>query len=329
MFQTLDTASAELKAAFSADETELECLRVGAVPLEVGLRDELISDEILEERPGPPEEKERWAERDLKYDTAASGVAAEILRRSELMGTSYPFELSPGTLRYRGSGTLVYEFCLAIASAPSITEGAFVRLPRNFERVVAVAMACYAGGDARRIGAPTDEDDPPGYPSNFTGRILLMQSLSPGSNEWVMLPEAGFEAQQEHAQDMGLDIVVWKAFPDGRAGRMTMIGQCACGKHDITSESKMRENSLDRYQTTFRRMTWAPPLRFYAIPFHLPNEARFRRMHSIGGLALDRARIAMLAEGAENRDKFQPFRERFEHLIGLVVPGFQAPPPAV
>lgn len=135
MFQTLDTANAELKAAFGADETELECVGAGAVPLEVGLRDDLISDEILEERPGPPEEKERWAERDLKYDSAASGVAAEILRRSELMGDAYPFELSRGSLRYRGSSTLVYEFCLAVASAPKITEGAFVRLPRNFERL--------------------------------------------------------------------------------------------------------------------------------------------------------------------------------------------------
>ncbi|MGD0540471.1 MAG: hypothetical protein ABSB33_03025 [Tepidisphaeraceae bacterium] len=331
MFQSIDTENADLAAAFSADGTELESLASGATPMESGLSDELISDEILDEYPGPPEAEETWAARDFKVDSAASDVSAEIYRRRKLMGNSYPFDLDRSTLRYRGSATLVYEFCLATACAPRITEGNFVRLPRNFERIVAIIVGLYLGTDAvHRIGDPTDDDDPPGHPRTFVDRMKYLRDRSAeNAEEWLVEPEFGFDAEGKNAKDMGLDIVVWKDFPDRRVGRATMIGQCACGKNDITSDAKMRENLPERYATSLRRMTWSPPFRFYAVPFHLPNDARFKKMHSTGGLALDRARLSMIAEVVANQGKFQPLRQTIVELIRLVIPNFQVLAPTV
>jgi hypothetical protein len=52
-------------------------------------------------------------------------------------------------------------------------------------------------------------------------------------------------------------------------------------------------------------------------------------MHSTGGLALDRARLSMIAEVVANQGKFQPLRQTIVELIRLVIPNFQVLAPTV
>jgi len=93
-------------------------------------------------------------------------VADELQRRAEMPGGGYPFNFDGRSLKYVGSRTLVYEFCLAVSRAESIVKGRFVHLPRNFERLSMIAARLYLGDGAEgvRLGWPTDKDDPAGIP---------------------------------------------------------------------------------------------------------------------------------------------------------------------
>ncbi|HEY3800237.1 MAG TPA: hypothetical protein VGL58_17960 [Caulobacteraceae bacterium] len=252
-----------------------------------------------------------WHRQDLMIDSAVGQVHEEIERRGGLLGDAYPFTLSGGLLTYRASKSGFYEFCLAIALADQITSGQHVHLPRTFERLSAILVRYFLGGPARslHLGTPRDE----GVGSRFRD---AMQRAETETREWFWGPNPGLPEDPTDSGDHGVDFVVWKAPPDGRAGSLFVLGQCACGD-DWTD--KFGDVDLERYGKWFNPLSFVAPVRAFSTPYHVAdgwlNEALLR-----AGLVFDRARLTELAEQACEEADFQSWAGRLAELTRLVLP---------
>jgi hypothetical protein len=318
------------EAAHNADEVEERCLGGIKVPAEAGLLDERISGETTDEPVSAG--TARWAQETQTIDDATGAVSAELERRTKVPGGGYPFAFDGKSLAYVGSRTHAYEFCLAVSRARTIVKGEHIRLPRNFERLSAVAARLYLGQGAEciRLGWPTDHEDPRGHPRDFRQRAALLKSRAPlDSDEWEFAPKPRFgDEVVDNAKDYGMDFVAWKPFPDERIGRITLLGQCACGKNDQASDEKLKELDLKKLSNLFSTLTWLEPVRVFATPFHVPESRRFQQMHQLGGMIFDRARIAAVCEQWSDDGQLRTFCDRLLQLSKMAFGAIKPSPTA-
>ncbi|GAF94469.1 unnamed protein product, partial [marine sediment metagenome] len=120
------------RASDGADQVEFSAMSHGSSNLEAGLKDDRTADALDDFEVVDPVGVPHWAEADSQYDTATGSIGDEIERRSEILGSSYPFKLRGNAITYKQSRTLAYEFCLAVSQSLSLTQGEFTRLPPAF-----------------------------------------------------------------------------------------------------------------------------------------------------------------------------------------------------
>jgi hypothetical protein len=156
-----------------------------------------------------------------------------------------------------------------------------------------------------------------------------MRHLNDLTGEFVWRPQYGLpeDPDPQHVKDEGLDCVVWKAV-ENRPGKLFLLAQCACGD-DYAAKLHDIDSGFSKLSKWFDVMTWAFPLRVFCTPRHIPNDSYFGQLNREAGLTLDRSRIVLLAEAEDSRDYIiEQAREPYADLIRLVIPGFQAAPPA-
>jgi hypothetical protein len=151
----------------------------------------------------------------------------------------------------------------------------------------------------------------------------VIAALHEMTGEWMWSPEYGMpnDPDPQTVKDEGLDLVVWKEVPDGRPGRMFLLGQCACG-NDYTTKFGDIDERLHRLSKWVRPMPCVTPVRVFATPRHIPNDLDFRDVSKRAGFALDRARITLLAESDAGLEYIpQHAKESYADLIQLVFNG--------
>ena len=89
-----------------------------------------------------------------------------------------------------------------------------------------------------------------------------------------------------HARETGLDVVLFRAFPDGRVGRPIFLGQCASG---VTWEQKRKEPDLDLWTEMVQFVN--DPQRLFVLPFVLTSDELLRSARLVQGPVLDRVRL--------------------------------------
>lgn len=307
------------QAAENADDLELEAMRNGFAPFDRGLFDDRVAGRIEEDYPVPESQPlPEWASRDESLDFGVAAQVDELHRRKQLLGGCYPFEIKDGFLKYTGSKTLTYEFCLCICNARSITVGKWVTLPRTFERLVGKAVAVFLGprGEWYRSGWPPDGDRPE--------RIKdTVDHLHQRTREWIWgaLPELGSDPGPRTVKDGGIDLVVWRPFGDDRVGSLFLLGQCACGNDWGTKLSDLKPQVFE--DKWLRKMTYCGQLRFMAIPHHVPALEQWSSCCLEAGILLDRIRLTLLAEEHDTAFNASPASSvDLLELIRFVVPEF-------
>jgi hypothetical protein len=321
-----ETRRKDDRVATNADQTEYVALSYGASNLDSGTFDDRIAESLDDYEVADPQRVEGWAARDITIENAASDIGLEIRRRQQLLKDSYPFAIDGGRLRYVPSKSLVYEFCLAVSQAPSLTTGDYARLPVAFERLVRDLMICFLGPGtaALRTGWPADEHED--RPTRFR---LVIEKLNNMTGEWVWCPDHNRPADPNHVhvKDEGLDVVVWKEVADARAGKLFLLGQCACG-NDYPVKFCEIDPQFTRLGQWIKPISYAWPLRFFSTPRHIPNDAYFEQVNREAGFTLDRARITLLAEQHCDYVR-QSAKIGYEELIRIVVDGFEAESPTL
>jgi len=307
------------RIAEDADQTEVMAIRYGSCNLEAGTFDDRIAGALDDFEVTDPLDVPSWAADDIKVDNAASEVALELNRRAAILGDAYPFTFDRNRILYRQSQTLVYEFCLAVSEAPSLTKGKFQKLPIAFERLVRDTLICFLGPGANgmRTGWPGDEHEP--RPTRFK---QVVEKLRGRAGEWVWSPDPGLPDDPGDDKDVGLDVVVWKGVSDQRAGKLFLLAQCACGNgfktkfHDI-------DGGFVRLGKWIKPISYVMPIRVFCTPRHIPNDLDFSQTHKEAGFTFDRARLTLLAEQVSHREFITAeAKESYSSLMELVI----APP---
>jgi hypothetical protein len=300
-------------AELDTDQLETAAIRTRTwIPVLTAFRDDMMAETLVDET------EVARAPLDVSLEGKAGNVVAEVARRVRLLREGYPFEFDGQrqALRYSGSRTLVYEFCLAVAQAPSLSEGQFARLPREFERLTGEIVQAFLGDGARwyRAAWPPDGD----RPSTFRGVIDDLNSRT-GEWWWRAINERP-DPDPKNVKDGGLDLVVWKYPEDGRAGGITLIGQCACGNDWPTKTSDLR---IENHAQWIPHPTTGGQIRFLAMPFHVGDDLHWMDKSMEAAVIFDRVRLSLLAEryGLATAARLTPF-------IQLVLQEFGARTPA-
>jgi len=312
-FTKLEHHSKQTKWADEADELEWKTSLVGTSPYAASQMDDEIADLFVEmqsesesDASFPEVAGETVAERidrnlreateeiarsENRRDEMTSGVQAETERRSRLLGDEYPFLRLAGSLSFRGAdtpGRRIYMDCLRTSVAPSAADR------EAFEDLVAKALEAYLGkgrASVRVFGwqAKAEADRP--------RRIKeMIKMLETASGEWRWNPDSdsGFpdDPPTTLVKDLGLDAIGWLPMPDNRDGKLFLLAQCATGQTNW--DEKLNDVSWERIKNWIRPLPDAWTIRCFAIPFHLPNDARWKEVSDRGGLFLDRTRLTLL-----------------------------------
>ncbi len=313
--------NADFKAGLDADEAEFRAVIMGTASLEEGARDERWTGEIEEDLPGT---RAAWIEREDALEQLGGDIAAEIERRTLIMGESYPFVWKDAHLTHRPSVSKVYEFCLAITMAPSLSQGVLKGLSIAFERLARDVLRLHTGPTSRgvRTGWPRQPADQ--LPTRAQAVFKRLEELT---GEWLWQPRQTRpeDPSSTFEKDQGLDVVVWRELPDKRIGQLFLLAQCACGTTDW--EGKWHDLDLDTLRIWLNPTTFTPPVRCFCVPFHIGNTAKLEDVSRRAGLTLDRARIALLAESDPSfiaREAVEPY----EKWIGVVADAQMSSKPA-
>lgn len=211
-------------------------------------------------------------------DNRLADAWSEIRRRAALYGPAWPLRLRGSELGARPGHphALLHYFLAALSLGTNVTNPG----RQLFEFVVAQLAKGLTGNTSLRIGYPRSR----GMPRGLDEAIDLYVQLS---------KERRGEPLAADDNDFALDVVTWRAFRDRRGGYLQFIGQCATGR-DWYEDRKAQDLEV-RNWTPYIHWAIEPPVRFFAIPFVVPEDRWFRTSRA-AGLVLDRPRLLELAD---------------------------------
>lgn len=298
------------QAAKNADEAELAAMQLGVVPLETGIRDDVMADE---HHADIAEHNYVWSDEEIALDHVTGPLVSEVDRRSALMGGFYPFFRVGSALHYRESETLIYEFCLTTSVQKNLSKRPYNELPVFFELIAAEAARCYLGDGANSMRTGWPSHDHEQRPPNLRVMLEKLGALC-GEFKWNPSIDLVEDGHPHAPKDEGMDFVAWKPI-DMRQGQVFLLGQCACG--DDWTE-KLADLDSKRLQRWLNPVTYVDFVKAFAVPHHIPGHAVFSDVCSRAGVTFDRVRLAIVAENnsALFLDKFP--RTKVDALIETV-----------
>lgn len=283
--------------AYNADQAEVAAITHSVSATTVALYDERLSEEFEAESETQTRLDEQISS-DILLDSMAGQVIEEIERRAHLLGDNYPFKLVDGSLVYRPSATFVYEYCLAVSTAPNITEGPLTELARYFEVLSGDIVCRYLGEGSQFIRSGF-----PPYPEGSTIRSLqdAINELKEATGEWEWAPSEDAIGDLAKIKDEGLDFVVWKSI-DKRKGSLYVLGQCACGRTDW--HEKHGDLNFEKLKRWVPRLPPVTPVRSFVTPHNVTASKVFSTLSGYAGLSFDRVRLTTVANSAANLNHF-------------------------
>ena len=307
------------RSIHDADQTEYVAMIKGSAVFEQGIYDDRVAESLDDFEP-EISDIPYWQGEDLKYDVAAGKILEQIDRRNEILGKNYPFIIDNNSLIYNESKTKLYEFCLAVCMAKSITKNPFTCLPRTFEQLSCALIRHYLGiyGNSFHTGWPRKN----GKAKHFKKLIeQLRQEIQPVNNfglkEWRWAPERELpdDPDPKYVKDEGIDFIAWKQHNDLRGGDLYLLGQCACGGDWI---DKFHDIHINKLQKWFNPMCYIDPVKVFCTPFHI-NDSLIADASREAGLVFDRLRLVHIAEHAGIDALKSSVEEDLNSLINLVI----------
>lgn len=210
-----------------------------------------------------------------------AGVSSEVRERSRAADAAYPFELDGSTLTAVGLDRVCYLFCLLLSVVvPKLPKKLQVRPRQLFEELSSAASAQYLGGPSAslRFAHPRGGE----IPKPFAKAVSFLCSKLGEGEQYRNQPSLA-------RKDDRLDIVAWKPFPDGLAGKLVLFGQCASG---VDWPAKLSELQPDVFCQQW--MLEVPPsrvVRAFFMPF-CGSRKEWKLVARGGGVIFDRCRVA-------------------------------------
>ena len=225
---------------------------------------------------------------DVSYPFAERAFAAveERYRSCGENGEAYPFELGESFIRLRrGGANFAYTFLLLLsakmAQAPPQKEAIAL-----FDDLASAAAANYLGAPQPGVGSAVF-----GFPRRMLARQFpkALDDLCNQMGEGVSHVDRPRTKAQKDAK---LDVVAWRHFADGRAGKLIAFGQCATGANWRSKLTELQPKNFIRLW--MREAPVVDPLRMFFTPERVEQNLWLETTVN-GGILFDRCRIAALA----------------------------------
>ena len=249
--------------------------------------------------PGEEVPEEGW--RDIEPFERRLDQWVEVLsHRDQACGPddSYPFEITQEGLQLRDEPSAAYLFQLLVSLGITGDDDAGTPAYKLFEELSAVAAGRYLGdsGTAVVFGWPR-QDLPAGFRDAVTHLVDLLREGK----------ACGGRRNLNQSNDDGLDVVAWRDFPDRRASKLILFGQCAVGRH-------WREKTHELRPKSWCKRNIAGAIAVDPIPaFFVPRALSDTDASNAGvdQLLLDRCRISSLC----GRTLDDPLEQRLQDWI--------------
>jgi hypothetical protein len=208
---------------------------------------------------------------------------AELADRARACGDAYPFVIEGSVVRAKDELTKhwAYIFCLLLSFEYTDGSEGGRRATELFEEVAEISAREYVSGKSLKFGFPRRV-----LPRNFIAALTeVCGQLGEGRG-------ARDRPSAHDAKDARLDIVAWRAFPDGRPGQLILFGQCAAGGNWETKISDLQpRNFTDLYWV---EPPYVDPVKAFFTPFRLPLD-NWDTRSKYGGIIFERCRVSYLA----------------------------------
>lgn len=203
---------------------------------------------------------------------------------------AYPFEITRDGLTFHKCSSPAYQFQLLV-SLNNLSKGDVcadeVPVHKFFEELSAAAAGQYFGDSKTSIVF--------GFP-----RSSLPRDFRDAVNHLVKLLREGRGCKDRQGlqklKDDKLDIVAWREFPDQKASKLILFGQCATGRH---WDQKVYELQPETWcKMNFVEVLAVNPIPAFFVPRTLSEEDAGKA--GSGQISLDRCRISALCSGTLN-----------------------------
>ena len=230
--------------------------------------------------------EEEWANIE-PYETILNDWVEVLAYRAQACGGregAYPFILTNEGLELRECCSPAYVFQLLVSLGSTDVHHDGTTVYKLFEELSAAAAGRYLGDSKTSVvfGWPRSTL-PPGFRDAVAALVnLLREGESCEDREGL-----------DQSKDDGLDIVAWREFPDRRASKLILFGQCAAGR-------RWKEKASDLRPDDWCKRNFAGSLAVNPIPaFFVPKALSEKDANYFGvnQVLLDRCRISALCSG--------------------------------
>ena len=225
--------------------------------------------------------------RDIEpFETTLGEWVEALSHRDRACGPSdaYPFSIDQHGLQLRDSPSAAYLFQLLVSLGFKEDHRDGTTVYKLFEELSAAAAGRYLGDSKTAVvfGSPRRD-----LPTGFRDAVArLVDLLREGK-------ACADRAEMNQSKDDGLDVVAWKEFPDRRASKLILFGQCAVGRG-------WKEKTHELQPRLWCKRNFAGSIAVDPIPaFFVPRALSERDAFDAGGdqILLDRCRISALCSG--------------------------------
>jgi len=230
---------------------------------------------------------------DARSMSIAENAFAAIEERTLACDGAYPFSIDTDSIKLNEKGIeSAYAFMLLLGEYGQ--KSGFKKAAKIFEYMCAWAARSYFGPQAftRVFGFPRETGVADALPKGFASAVDdLCKALSEGI-KCKRTPKAA------HEKDAGLDVIVWRNFPDRRAGKLIAFGQCATGDDWTSKTTELLPEAW--CHTWLEQQPFATPLsRLFFLPYTI-KEIDWELVSRRAGIVFDRCRLAYCIQHSGN-----------------------------
>jgi len=252
------------------------------------LRRAMSEDEATETLQEPANGITAEGERSMEpYETILNNWEEVLTYRAKACGLDmrYPFSVTKEGIKFRDGVSPAYAFQLLVSLGSNDAHHDGTSVYKLFEELSAAAAGQYLGsGKTAEVFGWPRSTLPPRFRDAVSALVGLLRE-GEGCKDREGL---------DQSKDDGLDIVAWREFPDRRASKLILFGQCATGRrwkekaHELRPDVWCKNNLIGTIAVN--------PVPAFFVPRALSEKDADH--YGKNQILLDRCRISALYSGS-------------------------------